>query len=394
MPSVATLRKAADFDWIRSPESSGYAITNRKLYLYDYIPLLIILSFNILTYLLFLFGPWNWPIISYFKLNLFMGSVFIALYLGYKKGVKREPQRLKSNEKIFMLFNIIFYLQFILIPVTLISRTGSLFSLEKILNPGQSYMDAHSMRDAGGWFVYVEYIRVIFSPLLTAFVPVSIFLWNRLSKVKRIFIFIQLFFILVADLQRGTNKRFMDLIIYLIVVDFVSFVNRNKQKYDDITFRKKFRKKLKKLFILGCIMVVLFVSFFQLGMKGRSGGLNIYSPNASTVLDTEHWMLKPFRDRDTKIAIGMFYSYLTQGYYALDIALNKPFIWTYGLGHSLVVMLNADEYIPVMKRSYVFRMEIEDGWKMMRQWHSFYTWIASDVTFFGVIIVLFLLAYI
>lgn len=369
-------------------------IIRKQLHFYDYIPLIIILTYNIFTYLLFFFGPWDWPVISHLKLNIFMFFIFISIFMGFKKGIKRKPQIKKIyNKGIMTLFNGIFYLEMIFIPLTLISRTGTLFSLEKILNPGQSYMDAYSMRSSGGWFVYVEYARILFSPLLVAFIPLGIFLWKRLSVIKRMVFVIQLILILLTDIQRGTNKGFIDLIIYLLIISFASYINMNKQQFDEKRFTKKVKKMLKKFLVIGLILIVLFVSFFQLGMKGRSGGLNTHSSNASAVLDTNHWSLIYFNDMNTKIAIGMFYAYLTQGYYALDLSLNKPFMWTYGLGHSLVVMQNADKYIGITTRTYVYRCETENNWKMLQQWHSFYTWVASDVTFFGVIIVMFLLAY-
>ena len=94
-------------------------------HLYDYIPLILILVFNILTYLIFLFGPWNWPVISYVKINLFMFSVFMSIFIGYRRGVCKNIQISKVKEKSLFLFNMIVYLQIVLIPITLIQQNHS-----------------------------------------------------------------------------------------------------------------------------------------------------------------------------------------------------------------------------------------------------------------------------
>lgn len=372
--------------------TSVQEVVGTRVRSFDYMPLTVILGYNITTFLVFLYGPWDWPVISYLKINVFMALVFISIYFGFRKGVKKNTELKISNKGSMQLFNIMFYLALIFVPITLISRTGTFFNLDMILNPGQAYMDAYSMRVGGGGSAFVEYARILFSPLLVAFVPSGIFLWKRLSTVKKTVFLLLITQILLTDIQRGTNKGSIDLIIYIIVVGIVSFVSNNKD-LDEKKFRKKYKKMLNRLLIVGLILMVLFVSFFQFGMKGRSGGLNKFSANGEAVLNTDHLSLRYFDDIDTQLAIGGFYSYLSQGYYALDLSLNKPFMWTFGLGNSLVVLVNVNN-LELMNRTYVYRCETENHWSMMRQWHSFYVWAASDVTFIGVFFLLFLLAYI
>jgi hypothetical protein len=129
-------------------------------------------------------------------------------------------------------------------------------------------------------------------------------------------------------------------------------------------------------------------------MKGR--GL-LTSLAGTTTMDVNHWSISYIKDMDTRIAIGMFFSYLTQGYYGLDLSLNKPFKWTYGFGSSLVIMQKAAQDFDnenIIKNSYVYRCGSENNWVMLAKWHSFYPWVASDITFLGVIFLLFIIAVI
>jgi hypothetical protein len=85
--------------------------------------------------------------------------------------------------------------------------------------------------------------------------------------------------------------------------------------------------------------------------------------------------------------------YLTHGYYGLYLSLEKPFVPMFGVGHSLfltqqAVRVTGNEQIG--KLSYPRRIE-EDGWDALGLWSSIYPWIASDVSFPGTVLVVFLI---
>jgi|WetSurSiteA1Bulk_404760.scaffolds.fasta_scaffold11868_2 hypothetical protein len=87
--------------------------------------------------------------------------------------------------------------------------------------------------------------------------------------------------------------------------------------------------------------------------------------------------------------------YLCQGYYALSLALEKPFVSTWGVGNSFATIRQA-ERIPgngvVARRTYPYRIESE-GWDAYGNWSSIYPWIASDVSFPGTILVVLAIGY-
>jgi hypothetical protein len=87
--------------------------------------------------------------------------------------------------------------------------------------------------------------------------------------------------------------------------------------------------------------------------------------------------------------------YVTQGYYALSLALGEPFEPMWGLGNSTfltrqLTRITGDASFE--RKSYPARIE-KYGWDAYGLWSSIYPWFASDVSFPGVIILVFVIGY-
>ena len=86
-----------------------------------------------------------------------------------------------------------------------------------------------------------------------------------------------------------------------------------------------------------------------------------------------------------------FSSYFTQGYYGMSLAMELPWQPMYGVGNSMfLVDLISDHFTDIDPYTYQVRME-PMGWDSDIQWHSMYTWLANDVSFYGVVIVMLLI---
>jgi hypothetical protein len=86
-------------------------------------------------------------------------------------------------------------------------------------------------------------------------------------------------------------------------------------------------------------------------------------------------------------------SYLTQGYYALYLSLREPFVPMYGVGNSFFLTQQAVKisgHKEIAGMSYPSRIQ-KYGWDALGRWSSIYPWIASDVSFPGAIVVVFLI---
>jgi hypothetical protein len=86
--------------------------------------------------------------------------------------------------------------------------------------------------------------------------------------------------------------------------------------------------------------------------------------------------------------------YFCGGYYHASLALDLDFQSTWLLGSNpALVSLASTAGIDVWERTFMYRLQVARGIDAVGQWHSAYTWIASDVSFYGVPLVLFGIAY-
>ena len=74
--------------------------------------------------------------------------------------------------------------------------------------------------------------------------------------------------------------------------------------------------------------------------------------------------------------------------------MQEPFVWTYGVGHSRILTQFAEkvfsEQDSIQSTTYTRRIDRDFGWDDRNQWSSLYPWLAGDVSFFGVPIIVFL----
>ncbi|MBZ5524459.1 MAG: hypothetical protein LAP21_19650, partial [Acidobacteriia bacterium] len=83
------------------------------------------------------------------------------------------------------------------------------------------------------------------------------------------------------------------------------------------------------------------------------------------------------------------------GYYALYLSLKEPFVPMYGAGNSMFLTREAERFLDLpgfSQRSYPARIE-KYGWSVNQLWCSIYPWIASDISFPGVIVFVFLVGH-
>jgi hypothetical protein len=143
---------------------------------------------------------------------------------------------------------------------------------------------------------------------------------------------------------------------------------------------------------VAAVVFGVFLWFFQATQATRvgSGASTGYCPAINAAADRTNFMVRYLSDDGQVLVLGLS-SYLTQGYYALDLALHEPFVPMFGAGHSEMLSRQVGRLLndPAWEdRSYPARIE-KYGWDRRLYWSSLYTWIASDVSFTGTLVVLF-----
>jgi hypothetical protein len=129
-------------------------------------------------------------------------------------------------------------------------------------------------------------------------------------------------------------------------------------------------------------------------MVGRTGSVVAYGffPATGATVDSDNFLIKDLGEVPAAIVTGMDL-YLSQGYYALSLSLREPFVPMFGVGNSMFLYRQAARITGdgnILNDPYPVRIE-KYGWDAQVLWSSIYPWIASDVSFPGTILIVYLI---
>lgn len=350
------------------------------------LPIIFFFVYLNLTVFLFAFGPWGWPVINGTKLYGFLAFAHLALLLGYLSAAFRAPRGYCGKWKIDRMITISLIVNLVLFLPTSAFRTGSGIPdvAEGLADPGQVYFDSNASRALGGQ--PVEYIRIILAPLLFLLLPLSIFYWHRLNIKIKIVTVVYIIGYIAMYIATGTNKGIGDFVLLfpcLIVARRCA------------GFFKADRRRIIATIAISVIFLGLFLSFFTVGQISRMGtsmSVGYFSPTGTTG-DTDNFFVRYLPDQAAIGALALS-SYLTQGYYGLYLSLDQPFVPMFGVGNSMFLYSNAVKLTGIKEIAdmpYPVRTANRGLWDAYGNWSTIYPWIASDVSFPGTILVVFLI---
>jgi len=104
----------------------------------------------------------------------------------------------------------------------------------------------------------------------------------------------------------------------------------------------------------------------------------------------------PYLDDKNKFGFSMATLYLSIGYYGMGLALEEDFESSLGLGHSLFIsngVMQVEDLRSFLDRTYTAKISLK-GWDAQVYWATTYTWLANDVGFFGVIVLMLLIGFV
>ena len=352
------------------------------------LPIIFFIVYLNSSVFLFAFGPWDWPVKDGTKLYVFLTFAHAALFLGYFSAAFSKSGKYYGKLKVqhIVLVSLILNL-FLLLPTSLF-RSGSVIpNIEAgLANPGEMYRISLEMRRQGGGVI--EYVRIILSPILSLLMPLTFFYWGKLKPIVRYLSVFSMLFFLAIYVAIGTNKAIADFILLFPCIILAGY------------FSGRLQFSRRRLIIIAVLVVFAFgsfFSFFSATMVSRMGTVeNVATlPVLNLSADLENFTLKPLPDQVKNPAVALI-NYFTQGYYGLYLSLEKPFVPMFGVGNSIFLYFNAMKIngMKEMKEMpYPMRLG-EDGWDGMGQWSTIYPWIASDVSFPGTILVVFMIGYV
>lgn len=371
-------------------------------------PLTIFIIYWTFTLLLYAFGPYNWvtyrPIL-FWALNITYLFAFIAGWALSSKAVtsRRGAEWTKEDDRSLLrrlgplLYINLFYEVINLFRTFLFANFNVSGLIQRIIygitNMGDSYnsfqdnVNITSAGVVGGSLITLfNYIWDIwgFSTLIF-----GALYFKKLKIHQKCLAAACIFLEIIAYLARGTNIGVFRIVLIILVLYYINYMKSNRDR------TKKKRGRKAKLIIIGLAAVVVVVQLFDKIMKSRGGidywQLGFYNIGGIHINhDSVFFKILPSGFHQLLVSLS---GYLSQGYYGMSLTLRVPWQPMWGVGYSMALQNVLGNFFPtIADASYQTRIE-KFGWDSYTQWHSMYSWFANDVSYFGVIIIMFFFGY-
>lgn len=363
----------------------------------------IILLYLFFTIFLYYFGPYKWPTQNK---NLFIFYIFlvsILLYLGFFVSIKLKKRIIienkEINKKFIWLIKICIILNFVYSLWAIISYTGiDGFSIANIIDnfskglsdPGEQYYNKFGNQVEA--FGISTSLTVIFSPITYSASPLFLYNYKNFSFIFKIFALLSIVLEAIRWISIGTNQGLITLAFIFLTVFFIKSTRSKILHFSEKTEVRSIINKIKSLFykLLLFLFVIFGISYFVNSINDRISSAQ-YLQYGGIYPNMNNWMIR-YVPSFVKNAVIFITSYLTQGYYALSIALPIKNELMNGIGNSNFLISNFSELYNQDFFNDTYQMKISQfGWNPYQNYHTFYMWIANDVGFIGNLIVIFLL---
>lgn len=367
---------------------------------FRYLPINAGLSYLAVTFLLFLFGPIDYPVGNYVLVVTYIVLVCLFLGVGFRAAVRRPPRvsTLRLSRTIFVVGSVLAVL--ILIP-SAYYYTGKMpwEFLSAIADQGAAYSSlASRLAATEGQRGPIILLRALAMPFVWAVIPLGIIYWSRLGWIYRALFISTVLCSLIFSALRGTDREIADVLIvsgsaYAIAATRKRLEARLAPRRAKST---SFLARRWRVALIGVLALTVSGSVFVERKEDRMNTVNAFCfLNSGACADYSNPLVVGMNDSG-RFATSMTVAYITNGYYGLSLALEKPFYTSWGLGHSPAIgriydIVGGDEAIAT--RTFNYR-NIDDGWPQEYYWSTMLTALANDVSFPGALVLMGVFAWV
>lgn len=354
------------------------------------------------TIVLFVYGPIKWKVPTYNKLVIFLLVYIASFVLGYRFQLHRK---MRSNSQLInefsdpdshffgllggtsvgqITFTFVLSSLYSIIrhSILIIHYYGSLdFSAFLNIDLAATYFDRLDSNVQGTWYIQL----LNYTNVLDAFwFVLGVLYYKKLKFPYKCLFFTAIIFSSLYNVMSGTMISWAILVFRLIPVFFIGLY---KAKYSK---KIQTKRKSRKIIILIILVCVIFVFLFSSVQESRSEYIG-------KELEYNEGTLGRFieEERDIPVIGTVLRSvdmYIVNGYCGMAYGLELEPKFTYGIGFSrdFARLINQNFGFDVSDYTYPQRIEDEYGWLNGRYWPSAFTWFASDWTFYGIPILMFI----
>lgn len=353
-----------------------------------YLPLVSWNVYSIFTILCHLFGFYTYDLTQsdYLRMGVFLVLLHAALAIGYSIGIKRTTKL--NVAKLAELFPVIKGLAILLSLVYIASTVFSVY------RHGLSGLARESLAEArtvwitdyqGTGLGHVVLIGSIGVPFLYV---LGLLYWKNLTSVEKVLYVTLLILGFLLPYLGGARSGFYAMLVYAISALMLRWVREAKQKY---YFNTRISVVFMGILLLAFMLYSATVTISRLGVGSERDEYYtklLNSTELSSSLKINHPLLLALpRPVAPAIIEGSFY--FGHSYYALAKSLSLEFRGSgFGLANSDFMIRNFERYFGggLAELNYFYRLAREHGYSTSL-WGTAYIWLASDITFPGVIVI-------
>jgi hypothetical protein len=348
-----------------------------------YFPIAFLLSWLALTILSFAFGPYFYKLTKPFIFYSYLFLIHAALFLGYFLGQRKEGHATRVNIYYYRIVEVTIIISIIYLIVKLIiTGGGDIRNLIVTFRNAQETYAISSLKHSN----LFSYFDILFFPLSVIAITNAIYCHNKLRLPYRISVYLMILVSIASSIGSATRAGIMELFILVFAALLLSI------------YQKNFIVRMYHKILVPFIILITIGGFFVYSnvLIYKRGGIPIINP-LTNEQPKENYFLFKITPQNLAPTIYNTSFYISHSYYQLNKAMNLPFKGiAFGLSNSYFVMDNIDQLTGwkwPKEISYGLRLDNEIGIGYGAYWSTFYTWIASDVTFPGTIIIVFIIGF-
>lgn len=331
-------------------------------------------------------------------LTTFVGLATLAWAVGYRWGVRSFPfddPRVRSagpgrndrrNVRYARRWVWASGIYFILYGYSLLVAYGATPAsyLEVIRNPGRAYAAKFELVEGLSTQTGNTLLQalILLSLLQLPLGPMMGFFWTELSLRARAaaimgFLTYVGYFLYIGTLQ-GLG--------FLLIGVIAGVLARQTWQARAVTKRKLSRARRRARLVIS-VGLAVFTIYMANALSERLEVFDVHNKYLANPV------VASVVGEDFARGLAVVAHYPTHGYRGLALDLERPFVWTEGRGSSRAIDSYWEQYFgnSVFENTYPARNETVTGYSATIHWSTVYPWLASDLTFPGVIALMLLL---
>ena len=363
------------------------------------LPIKVSLFYLFGTFFLFLNSNLIDKVDNLFWLSLFVLFAYLSFYFGYSFGLstkrgknfrfyENSKQRIK-NVNLIVLSGLIYFFIWGVNQIIDFGGASIYQVLTTIANPGSAYsakFEVYEQRLATGAVNRVTQFLVILSIVYAIFIPVLLVYWKCIRPSLRIFSLFSIVVYVSSFLFIGTQKGLGDVVLFSAAGISVLIGSRS-------VVLDRFLKR--KFIAYGIVLLVVVFTYMALNQSSRAEEFGL----TSTLMtgDVSNTLLSGVFGERVALGIYTIMGYPSHGYLGLSYNLKTDFVFSYGAGFSQAFESYRYQFfggINNFSLTYPARTEVLTGWPAGMYWSTAFPWFASDITFIGVVLLMFVVGFV